>query len=120
MQKCEATMDEYIKLYNQTLKLFKIAKEEFNKITCNSFDKIKFEEIRSQLNEAFFNLTMCHYKIAEQSAIFSENDIAKLAKYYNLQVAINRILIDFKNYKILLDNASSKFTIEDENEMTIN
>ena len=120
MQKCEATMDEYIKLYNQTLKLFKIAKEEFNKITCNSFDKEKFEEIRSKLNNVHFNLTMCHYIILNQNQTLSNEEQYNLAKYYNLHNHINQLSQNYNNYLTLLKNACYKSLIEDEEEIIIN
>ena len=120
MQEYEVTMDEYVKLYNETLNLYKIAKKEFNNIISNSFDKVKFEEIKSQLNDVHFKLIMCHYRITTQNATLSKKDINNLAKYYNLHTFINNLSRDYNNYQDLLDNASSKLLIENEEEMTIN
>ena len=116
----ELSFAGYAKLYNQTLVLFKKAKKEFNKIKDGSFDEKTFEEIEEELRNSICDLSSCHYELSSQYKQFSEEEQILFAKYEILNQSVNRILMNYQNYKKIMNDANCVFVVEKEEEISIN
>lgn len=116
----ELSFAGYAKLYNQTLILFKKAKKEFNKIKDGSFDEKTFEEIEEELQHSVRDLSLCHYELSSQSVQFSKEERIVFGKFEILNQSVNRIIMNYQNYKKIMNDANCVFLAEKEEEITIN